>query len=62
MERSIKSVANVTRKDGIEFLKIADELKLKSRIEVFNFDKIPEAIIKVSKGKIDGTAAVKLSS
>jgi propanol-preferring alcohol dehydrogenase len=62
MERSIKSVANVTRADGTEFLKIADELKLKSRIELLNFDKIPEAIIKVSKGEIDGTAVIKLSS
>jgi propanol-preferring alcohol dehydrogenase len=58
MERSIKSVANVTRKDGTEFLKIADALKIKSRIELFNFDDIPEALIKVSKGEIDGTAVV----
>lgn len=60
MERSIKSVANITRKDGIEFLKIADELKLKSRIELYDFDNIPEALIKVSEGKISGTAVVEL--
>ena len=58
MERSIKSVANVTRKDGTEFLKIAAELKIKSRVEQYNFDDIPEALIKVSKGEIDGTAVV----
>jgi propanol-preferring alcohol dehydrogenase len=62
MERSIKSVANVTRRDGTGFLKIADELKLKSRVELFDFDNIPEALIKVSKGQINGTAVVKLSS
>jgi propanol-preferring alcohol dehydrogenase len=62
MERSIKSVANITRKDGIEFLKIADELKLKSRVELYNFEDIPEALIKVSKGEIDGTAVVTLES
>ena len=62
MERSIKSVANVTRMDGIEFLKIANELKLKSRVETYNFDDIPEVLIKVAKGKIDGTAVVVLDS
>ncbi|MBN1694312.1 zinc-dependent alcohol dehydrogenase family protein [candidate division WOR-3 bacterium] len=62
MERNIKSVANITRKDGIEFLKIADELKLKSRVETYNFDDIPETLIKVSKGEIDGTAVVELDS
>ena len=62
MERIIKSVANITRKDGIEFLKIADELKLKSRVKLYDFEDIPEVLIKVSKGEIDGTAVVKLSS
>ena len=62
MERSIKSVANVTRMDGIEFLKIADELKLKSRVELYNFDRLPEALIKVSKGEINGTAVATLDS
>lgn len=62
MERSIKSVANVTRRDGTEFLKIADELQIKSRIELFDFDNIPEALIKVSKGEINGTAVVELRS
>jgi propanol-preferring alcohol dehydrogenase len=61
MERSIKSVANVTRKDGIEFLKIADKLKLKSKVELFDFDDIPRGLIKVSRGKISGTAVVKIS-
>ncbi len=62
MERSIKSVANITRRDGTEFLKAADELKLKSRIELYGFDNIPEALIKLSKGEIDGTAVVTLES
>jgi len=58
MEGSNKSVANIVRKDGIEFLKIADEIKIKSRTELYNFDDIPEALIKVSKGKIKGTAVI----
>jgi propanol-preferring alcohol dehydrogenase len=62
MERNIKSVANVTRRDGIEFLKIADDLKLKSRVELFEFDNIPETLIKVSKGEIDGTAVATIES
>ena len=60
MERSIKSVANITRRDGIEFLKTADELKLKSRIELYAFDDIPEILTKVSKGEISGTAVAEI--
>jgi propanol-preferring alcohol dehydrogenase len=62
MERSIKSVANITRQDGIEFLKIADKLKLKSRVELYDFDYIPESLIKVAEGGINGTAVVTLES
>lgn len=60
MERSIKSVANITRKDGVDFLKIADELKIESRIELYNFNEIPDTIIKLSKGKINGTAVIPI--
>ena len=62
MERTIKSVANITRRDGIEFLKTADEIKLKSRIELYTFDDIPEILIKASKGEISGTAVATLDS
>ncbi|MEO0294247.1 MAG: zinc-dependent alcohol dehydrogenase family protein [candidate division WOR-3 bacterium] len=57
-EKSIKSIANITRKDGIEFLKIADELNLNSRIELYGFNEIPKALLKLKRGEVEGTPVV----
>jgi propanol-preferring alcohol dehydrogenase len=58
LERSIISLANITRQDGREFLDIAQREKIKSRFETFGFDDLPEVMIKVKQGKIDGNAVI----
>ncbi len=58
MERSIISLANISRTDGEEFLKIAQEVKIQSRYEIFGFDDLPEALIRVKEGKIKGNAVI----
>jgi alcohol dehydrogenase, propanol-preferring len=60
MEREIKSLAHVTRKDGRELLKIASENKLKTRVETFGFDELQDAMIKVRKGEIKSNAVIVL--
>ena len=61
MERSIISLANISRKDGLEFLKIADEINIKTKVEVFDFDELPEVLIKVKQGKVAGNAVIKIA-
>ncbi len=61
MERSIVSLANITRKDGTDFLKIAEKIKIKTKIEVFDFSELPEALIKVKHGKVNGNAVIKIT-
>jgi propanol-preferring alcohol dehydrogenase len=61
MERSIKSLANITRKDGMDFLNLAQEIKIKTEIEVFDFDQIPEVLIAVKQGNVEGSAAIKVA-
>ncbi len=58
MERSIISLANISRKDGKEFLKIAQEKKIKSLYETFGFDDLPEVMVRVKEGKIRGNAVI----
>lgn len=60
MERSIKSLANITRKDGRDFLRLAQEIGIETEIEVFDFGQIPEALISVKQGKVKGSAVIKV--
>ncbi len=58
MERSIISLANITRDDGEAFLKIARERGMTSQVETFGFDDLPEVMIRVKEGKIRGNAVI----
>ncbi len=60
-ERSIISLANVTRRDGEEFVKIADEVNIKLNIEVFPFSQVPEALIAVRHSRIKGNAVIRVA-
>ena len=60
MERSVKSLANITREDGREFLDIAAKVGIKTEIEVFPFDELPEALILTKGGKVNGNPVVRL--
>lgn len=60
MERSVKSVANITREDGREFLDIAAKVGIKTEIEVFPFDELPEVLILAKGGKVNGIAVIRI--
>lgn len=58
MERSIISLANISRKDGEEFLETARKERIESRYETFGFDDLPEVMVKVKEGRIQGNAVI----
>ena len=60
MERSVKSLANITREDGKEFLDIAAKIGIKTEIEVFPFDELPEALILTKGGKVNGNPVIRI--
>ena len=60
-ERSIISLAHITRKDAVEFLQLADEINLKAPFEVFSFNDTPEALIRVKHGKVNGNAVIQIA-
>ena len=60
LERSIKSLAHISREDGIEFLKIAGEIKIKTQTEIFPFEKLDDVLPIVKHGKINGNAVIKI--
>jgi alcohol dehydrogenase, propanol-preferring len=60
-ERVITSVANLTRRDGEEFLKIAPRVPVKTKVEIFPLEEANTAIDKFCAGKLTGNAVLKVS-
>lgn len=59
-ERKLVSVANLTKKDAEDFLKIAPEIPIKTEITVFSLNQANEALEAVRIGKIRGAAVLKI--
>ena len=61
-ERVITSVANLTRRDGEEFLKIAPRVPVETKIEIFPLEEANTALEKFRAGKLSGNAVLKISA
>ena len=57
-ERQIRSVANMTRADARDFLKIAAEIKLHPKVTKFSLQQANEALIAIKNDSIDGAAVI----
>jgi len=57
-ERQIRSVANMTRADARDFLKLAAEIGLRPKVTSFSLDQANEALLAVKQDAIDGAAAI----
>lgn len=57
-ERVLRSVANLTRQDGIEFLALAGELGLQPSVEVFALEEANEALARMRSGSLSGAAVL----
>lgn len=59
-ERILRSVANLTRKDGERLLEIAPKVPVKTQVTVFSLLQLNEALDLFRKGQIKGTAVIDL--
>lgn len=59
-ERSLHSVANLERKDGEDFMKIAAKADLKASVTIYPLDKANEALEDLRNGKIEGAAVLEI--
>jgi propanol-preferring alcohol dehydrogenase len=62
LEKEIKSVANITRKDVEEFLPIAAEIPIIPEVQEFDLEEANEALILLKLGRIKGAGVLKISS
>ena len=59
-ERVIRSVANNTRQDGIDFLKIAAEIPIHTETQVFSLQEVNDALIALKNDGIRGAGVIKI--
>jgi len=57
-ERSIRSVANLTREDGEEFLALAPEVPVRTTMTPFTLEEANEGLNALREGKIRGAAVI----
>lgn len=57
-ERSLASVANLTRRDGEEFLRIAPQVPVRTEVEVYPLEAANEALTAIRDGSLKGAAVL----
>ncbi len=61
-ERELRSVANLTRRDGEEFLAIAPKVPIRTEVQVFPLEKANEALASIRTGELEGAAVLQISN
>ena len=57
-ERQLRSVANLTRRDGTEFLALAPEVPVRTEVEPFPLDQADQALRRLREGRVRGAAVL----
>jgi propanol-preferring alcohol dehydrogenase len=61
MEKEIKSVANVTRRDVAEFMELAAQIPIKPETQEFALEDANQALLELKERKIRGAKVLKIS-
>lgn len=59
-ERVLRSVANLTRRDGIDFLELAPKVQVRSHITVYELEEANQALQDMREGGLKGSAVLKI--
>jgi propanol-preferring alcohol dehydrogenase len=59
-ERQVRSVANLTRQDGMEFLSLAAEVGLRPEVESFPLEQANQALERMRAGEVRGGAVLRV--
>ncbi len=60
-ERVIRSVANLTRRDGTEFFKAIENVPIRTHVETYPLEKANEALDALRRGQLKGAAVLVIS-
>jgi len=59
-ERVLRSVANLTRQDGEDLLRIAPRIPVRTEVQVFTLERANEALDRLRAGRIQGAAVLSI--
>ncbi len=62
LEKEIKSVANVTRKDISEFLHLAAEIPIKPEVQEFSLEEANDALVELKEARIRGAKVLRMEA
>jgi propanol-preferring alcohol dehydrogenase len=57
-ERTLRSVANLTRRDGTEFLALAPRVPIRTEVTAFALEDANEALTRLREGRLTGAAVL----
>jgi propanol-preferring alcohol dehydrogenase len=60
-ERTLRSVANLTRADGEEFLRLAPTIPVQTQIQVYRLEQANDALDDLRDGRLRGSGVISLS-
>ena len=60
MEKEIKSVANITRRDVEEFLKLAAEIPIRPEVKEYRLENANQALLELKERKIRGAKVLRI--
>jgi propanol-preferring alcohol dehydrogenase len=61
-ERAIRSVANLTREDGRQFLEITARTRIETRRQIYPLERANEALTALRSGELTGTAVLRVAA
>jgi propanol-preferring alcohol dehydrogenase len=61
-ERSVRSVANLTRRDGEDFLALAPRIPVRAEVEAFPLAEANEALTRLRTGRVRGAAVLEVAA
>lgn len=59
-ERTVRSVANLTRRDGREFLELAPKIPIESKVQCYPLEQVNDALDDLKSGRVNGSAVISL--
>lgn len=61
MEKEIKSVANITRRDVTEYLQLAAEMRMRPEIQLYALSQANEALVELKTGQVRGAKVLQIA-
>jgi alcohol dehydrogenase, propanol-preferring len=62
LERTVRSVANLTRQDGVEFLQLAPRVPVRTQVTAYPLSAVDEALEDLRQGRFSGAAVIDLTA